>query len=250
MEQAKRQIQNAQKARTFRARRTALAQRNTLLRLYMRLVCLRHALHTPWHPPVKRPTGWRREQRRSRNEQEKICMQCETPKPRKDFHKDVRQDDGRSPRCTICAATNQQTWLKQPGNRARTRTWATEQRLRNQGNEVLREYHRKKGKAWAQTHRDRIHVHERRSRLKRQQAVVIETVHIEVLYARDKGICSLCSKHVNAKLKFPHQQSGTVDHIIPLSRGGEESYRNTALAHLGCNIRKNNRSAIQQMRLF
>jgi 5-methylcytosine-specific restriction endonuclease McrA len=35
--------------------------------------------------------------------------------------------------------------------------------------------------------------------------------------------------------------SATIDHIKPLSKGGEHSYANTALAHYGCNARKRDR---------
>jgi 5-methylcytosine-specific restriction endonuclease McrA len=38
----------------------------------------------------------------------------------------------------------------------------------------------------------------------------------------------------------------TVDHIIPLSKGGAHAVANLQLAHLACNIRKGNRISLQE----
>lgn len=76
-----------------------------------------------------------------------------------------------------------------------------------------------------------------------KNAPIQDAISIAVLYKRDKGLCSLCGKHVK-------RPDASIDHIIPLSTGGEHSYRNTALAHKVCNAKKNNRVATQQMRLF
>jgi 5-methylcytosine-specific restriction endonuclease McrA len=51
-------------------------------------------------------------------------------------------------------------------------------------------------------------------------------------------------------LKHPHVGSPTIDHIIPLSRGGVDGPVNVQAAHFGCNSRKNNRAAGEQLRLL
>ncbi len=51
------------------------------------------------------------------------------------------------------------------------------------------------------------------------------------IYARDHGLCMYCGEHVAFI-------NATRDHVIPLSRGGENSYANVVLAHRGCNARK------------
>lgn len=58
---------------------------------------------------------------------------------------------------------------------------------------------------------------------------------------RDKWTCQLCGKKVNSRLKGPHPMSPSIDHVIPVSLGGEHSHANTQLAHLICNIRKGDR---------
>jgi 5-methylcytosine-specific restriction endonuclease McrA len=51
------------------------------------------------------------------------------------------------------------------------------------------------------------------------------------------------------KKKAPDPMSPSLDHILPLSKGGTHEPRNVQLAHLGCNVRKYN-SGVDQLRLL
>ena len=56
-----------------------------------------------------------------------------------------------------------------------------------------------------------------------------------------QDICAICGQPVNKALKYPDPFCATVDHIIPLSKGGHPSdLSNLQLAHLRCNIQKSN----------
>ena len=66
----------------------------------------------------------------------------------------------------------------------------------------------------------------------------IETVEVSKLFFRDGGHCKLCGKKLNLKRKVPHPLAITIDHIIPVSKGGEHSYRNTQLACFMCNSKR------------
>jgi hypothetical protein len=55
------------------------------------------------------------------------------------------------------------------------------------------------------------------------------------LYARDNGICGICSEDVT-ELEGPMRPS--IDHIIPLSKGGLHVVANLWLAHYRCNLEK------------
>lgn len=62
-------------------------------------------------------------------------------------------------------------------------------------------------------------------------------------------ICSICGRPVDKTLKYPDPNSATVDHIIPVSRGGHPSdLSNLQLAHLKCNILKSNNAPGEQFR--
>ncbi len=59
-------------------------------------------------------------------------------------------------------------------------------------------------------------------------------------------ICALCGKPVDFNLKFPNPLSATIDHIVPVSKGGHPSdISNLQLAHLSCNRTKANKTAKQ-----
>ena len=61
------------------------------------------------------------------------------------------------------------------------------------------------------------------------------------IYNRDKWICQICKKPVEKDLSFPNPKRASLDHIIPLSRGGTHESGNVQLAHLSCNTSKGNR---------
>ena len=59
--------------------------------------------------------------------------------------------------------------------------------------------------------------------------------------------CALCGKPVDFSLKFPDPMSPTVDHIVPIAKGGHPSaLENLQLAHLACNRRKGQNFAVRQ----
>ena len=73
-------------------------------------------------------------------------------------------------------------------------------------------------------------------------AATIEDVDPYVVFARDRWRCCLCG------VKTPRAKRGTydddapeLDHIIPIAKQGEHSYRNTQCACRACNIKKSDR---------
>ena len=55
------------------------------------------------------------------------------------------------------------------------------------------------------------------------------------LYARDRNICQYCGQ------RFPRSEL-SIDHIMPQSRGGENSWTNLVCACVRCNARKGNKT--------
>lgn len=67
-----------------------------------------------------------------------------------------------------------------------------------------------------------------------------EAARRKVLATQD--ICGICGKPVDKTLRSPHPMSATVDHIIPVSKGGHPSdLSNLQLAHRSCNREKSNK---------
>ena len=59
---------------------------------------------------------------------------------------------------------------------------------------------------------------------------------------KTQTVCGICGKPVDFSLKYPHPMSATVDHIVPVSRGGHPSdIDNLQLAHRCCNRQKSDK---------
>jgi 5-methylcytosine-specific restriction endonuclease McrA len=81
-------------------------------------------------------------------------------------------------------------------------------------------------------------------RIKKEQ-IIDKDITLEALYRRDSGVCYLCGglcdwgdrdKEKNVVgANYP-----SIDHIIPISRGGLHAWNNVRLAHFRCNVEKSN----------
>lgn len=59
---------------------------------------------------------------------------------------------------------------------------------------------------------------------------------------KTQTVCGICGKPVDFSYKYPHPLSPTVDHIIPISKGGHPSdLSNLQLAHRCCNRQKSDK---------
>ena len=58
------------------------------------------------------------------------------------------------------------------------------------------------------------------------------------VYERDQWTCQLCGEPVARDEVVPHPKAPTIDHIVPLARGGTHEPANVQLAHYLCNAIK------------
>lgn len=70
---------------------------------------------------------------------------------------------------------------------------------------------------------------------------VYEPVNRRRVFERDGWLCQLCQQPIDPDLRWPDPGSASLDHVVPISRGGEHSYRNVWAAHLDCNCSKGSR---------
>lgn len=74
-----------------------------------------------------------------------------------------------------------------------------------------------------------------------KEQIVDKDITLETLYRRDSGVCYLCGE----KCDWNDKEYGSagplypsIDHIIPIARGGLHSWDNVRLAHCSCNSKK------------
>lgn len=84
--------------------------------------------------------------------------------------------------------------------------------------------------------RRRSNYHARRARLRGGRNG--DHVLLGDVLARDGLDCRRCGLPVDLDLPWPDRLSKSLDHIVPLSRGGSHELANVQLMHLGCNASK------------
>ena len=81
----------------------------------------------------------------------------------------------------------------------------------------------------------------RRLRLRR---ATLEKIDRATVFERDDWCCLLCGEPTVRDAVVPHPLAPTIDHIIPIARGGTHEYGNVQTAHFRCNSRKRDCGAL------
>ena len=69
----------------------------------------------------------------------------------------------------------------------------------------------------------------------------------EEIFARDNWICGLCEEPIDPELRHPDRGFASIDHIVPISLGGDDTPANVQAAHLSCNTAKGNRVELEDL---
>lgn len=86
-------------------------------------------------------------------------------------------------------------------------------------------------------------------RAARKRDAYVADVYRAEIYKRDGYRCQICGKRLAMKQDVPHPKAPTIDHIIPISRGGTHEPANVQAAHFGCNSAKGNCGGGEQLML-
>lgn len=165
----------------------------------------------------------------------KLCRGCERSLPKSAFGSNRASSDGLYYRCKECRLAYDKAWREanRDKDRAGSARWreAHPERARERI-VVWREANDRKPHDASYRERNgsviRSHAHRRRLLI---AEAFIEDVDIVYLFERDRGICGICRLEVDWDM-------ASIDHVIPVSKGGEHSYANTQLAHRRCNSGK------------
>ncbi len=153
----------------------------------------------------------------------KKCGKCKETLPLGAFYKNSAESDGLMTYCSACARTrNRESLARRPGysqkyyqaHKAYYKEYSREWKRRNneRARELLKGYN-----------------HARRARL--VEAPCDKTISMDILFDRDDRSCGICGNSVEL-------QEASIDHVIPLARGGSHTWGNVQLSHLSCNLSK------------
>ena len=146
------------------------------------------------------------------------CTRCMEIKPIDQFPKTTQKTTGVSSWCLSCMSE-------------------VHLQIKEERPDDVKVMWKKAGRKYSQTPKGRISIkrgnHMRKSRAKALQSVANVTVQdIELLLKQQKNNCAICGK------PFTESNPYTIDHIFPLSKGGELVIENIQLAHRSCNSSK------------
>jgi 5-methylcytosine-specific restriction endonuclease McrA len=105
---------------------------------------------------------------------------------------------------------------------------------------------------WRQNHPEQYakHLEDKNHRRRaRARLATAEKIDRQKVGERDGWRC-FCGKKIDPILKSPHPMSQSLDHIVPISDGGDHTYANVRIAHRLCNTRRGNRGGTEQLALI
>lgn len=153
----------------------------------------------------------------------KRCPSCQTSRPIEMFSPAPTRRDGRAGLCKPCYAVLARKWRAKNPDRARA------QRASRDNAAVSRRFRA------AHPDASRQDSAARRARLRGATVDIVKPFEIA---ERDHWTCALCSEAIPLVAKWPHPLSLSIDHVVPLAKGGAHAASNVQASHLRCNLRK------------
>lgn len=165
--------------------------------------------------------------------EEKRCCTCQEVKPSTGFYKDSRRTDGLYARCKPChnAVTGPASTEYQRKHPDKTQRWRKAAQSKFYSVPGRMDAQIKRLRAWNIAHPESKAVREQKRRARKAGAVNDFTrKQWEALKVAYGHRCVYCGEHTKRL---------TMDHVIPISKGGEHTARNIVPACGPCNTRKN-----------
>lgn len=145
-------------------------------------------------------------------------------------------------------AASQAAWYQ--ANRDRRAEYLREYHLANRERlvaasrayyEAHKDEHRARDRAWKLANADKVRemarLHQQNRRALKMGAAIGE-IDLDALWEEQRGICALCGHPIDRAIPWPDRLSASVDHIVPLSKGGAHAQHNLQWTHLGENSAK------------
>lgn len=149
--------------------------------------------------------------------QQKTCTRCGQTKETEAFSKRKALKDGLRSQCKSCDLIHNKKYKEE----------------NKEAINIQRKEYKKLHPELARKYK-----HERRARIYNNGYEAIDT---EYFWKIQMAYCQLCFSKIDRNLHHVDMMSWTLDHIIPLSKGGGHLYSNIQLAHRVCNQKKGNK---------
>lgn len=88
------------------------------------------------------------------------------------------------------------------------------------------------------------------ARRARKHTDLVERFGSDEVFDRDRYICHICGVKCNPQLRVPEPLAPTLDHLVPLAKGGAHTLANVACACFTCNSVKGDRGSGEQLALI
>lgn len=92
---------------------------------------------------------------------------------------------------------------------------------------------RKKNKNWIKRQNKEVRI-----KKAKENGQYDRSITLAKLYKRDHGVCYLCGKHLILNNDYNRFDAPTIDHVIPIAKGGTNTWGNVKLACRDCNVKK------------
>lgn len=160
----------------------------------------------------------------------KYCNKCSQFKDLADFYNDSTHTDGKQSSCKFCVTYRIKDYYSRNSQKVKDYQKNYYQKNKKLVLERNKQWRLKNPELYKKI-RCVIEAR-RRARIK---AGYGEHYSRQEVYDKFGGFCIVCDKRINLDLKFPDRKAFTIHHLLPLSKGGDDSKRNLTPAHFRCN---------------
>jgi len=185
----------------------------------------------------------------------KKCKTCENEKPVSEFYPHKQTRDKLDTMCKPCKKAAATQWTRKNPDKNRQKTKAYNERHPDRRKETNKKYYQANKDVWNSRVRasrekkpekyaelGRIHANRRRARKFENGTEPYTEQMVMELYGTD---CHICNEPIDLEAARRvgvegWEQGLQLDHVVPLSKGGDDRIENLIPAHGLCNLRKTN----------
>lgn len=163
----------------------------------------------------------------------RTCTKCNERKNVTEFSRDTTRPCGYRPQCKLCASAVTKDWRAR--NEDHVRRFQAQYRKENQAARAA--YRATYLPEWKRANPERLrdYTHRRRAL---KAASVSSAINYDDLWHACGGSCPDCGCVIERNAPWPTEAFASIDHIIPLSKGGAHEQANLRYTCLPCNLKK------------